>query len=183
MYHANPSSTPYSPARLRPPPWPNKNQNPNKNRHKYYYGTHPLAGTPAKQRLPPRPNIPTPIPILSIGNSRPPPWPIIHHCHCKWHSPISSTPPTCPPPWQSYLVTYIQPHKTARMLNVASRQNLGVPQTKFQFKFDFLTTTHFNDPDLCKLRYPLHCIPTITSPSPLSLPTLLSFHSIFSFVV
>jgi hypothetical protein len=49
MYHANPSSTPYSPARLCPPPWPNKNQNPNKNRHKYYYGTHPLAGTPAKQ--------------------------------------------------------------------------------------------------------------------------------------
>jgi hypothetical protein len=97
MYHTNPLSTPYSPARSHPPPWPNKNTN--KYHNKYHYGTHSLAGTLAKQRPPPRPNIPTPIPILSIRNSRPPPWPIIHHCHCKQHSPISSTPPVHPPPW------------------------------------------------------------------------------------
>jgi len=96
-YHINSLSTPYSSARLRPPPWLNKKSN--KNRNKYYYGTHPPTGTTVKQRPPPRPNIPTPIPILSIGNPRPPPWPIIHDRHCKQHSPVSSTPPSRPPPW------------------------------------------------------------------------------------
>ena len=108
-YHINSLSTPYSPARLRPPPWPNKKSNENCN--KYYYGTHPPAGTTVKQRPPPWPNIPTPIPILSIGNSRPPPWPIIHHCHCKQHSPVSSTPPIRPPPWP---IIYRRIHSTSQ---------------------------------------------------------------------
>jgi hypothetical protein len=77
-YHTNSLSTPYSPTRLHPPPWPNKK--PNKNHNKYHYSTHSPADTTAKQRPPPWPNIPTPIPILTIGNSHPPPWPIICHC-------------------------------------------------------------------------------------------------------
>jgi hypothetical protein len=98
-YHNNPPAhTPYPTSCLRPPPWPNKN--PNQNHHnKPHYNTHTPAGTTTKWRPLPWPIIPSSTTILSVGDSRPPPWPnICHHQH-RQHSPVSLTPLSRPPPW------------------------------------------------------------------------------------
>lgn len=96
-HHVNVHSPPYSPARLRPPPWPNKHPTRNRNQHQGK-GKYTPARNTVGQRPPPQPNIHT-SPILSIANSRPPPWPNICHCRHKQYSHVSSTPPTRPPPW------------------------------------------------------------------------------------
>jgi hypothetical protein len=98
-HHNNtPAHTPYPTSRSRPPPWPNKN--PNRNHHnKPHYDIHTPVGTTTKRRPPPWPIIPSSTTILSIGNSRPPPRPNIHHHQHKQHSPVSPTSLTRPPPW------------------------------------------------------------------------------------
>jgi hypothetical protein len=104
--YGNNNTAPHLTARSCPPPWPNKypNQNQHQNQHN---GKYTLARNTTGQRPPPQPNIPTPSAILSIANSRPPPWPnqlpqpcCHHNCHHhRANHPISLTPPARPPPW------------------------------------------------------------------------------------
>ena len=98
-HHNNPPApTAYSTSRSCPPPWPNKN--PVQNHHnKPHYNTHTPAGTTTKQRPPPWPIIPSSTTVLPIGDSRPLPWPNIHHHQHRQHSPVSPTPLSRPPPW------------------------------------------------------------------------------------
>jgi hypothetical protein len=98
-HHTNSGTTPNSISRSRPPPWPNKHRDQDRNQHQHN-GEYTPARYTMGQRPPPRPNIPTiPSLILSIANSRPPPWPNTWHCHHNAHSPVASTPPARPPPW------------------------------------------------------------------------------------
>ena len=97
-YRVNTHAIPYSTSQTRPPPWPLKGPKQNQNQHQHN-GRYTPARYTMGQRPPPRPNIPTTSPILSIMNPHPPPWPNICHYHHKGHSLVTSTPPACPPPW------------------------------------------------------------------------------------